>query len=80
VAIVPINDRTLLVFDSPPNGTPFTPGVSKMERADMELAKDLFYQQLGWDQKTGAPTRETLGKLGLKDVADGLAKMSLLPA
>jgi aldehyde:ferredoxin oxidoreductase len=51
-----------------------------MDRADMEVAKDLFYEQLGWDKKTGAPTRETYVKTGLTDVADGLAKMSLLPA
>ena len=46
----------------------------------MDQAVNLFYQQLGWDQKTGAPTRETYAKVGLKDVADSLAKMSLLPA
>jgi aldehyde:ferredoxin oxidoreductase len=68
------------IFDSPPDAKPFTPGVSKMDRADMELAKDLFYEQLGWEKKTGAPTRATLERLGLKDVADGLAKMQLLPA
>jgi aldehyde:ferredoxin oxidoreductase len=51
-----------------------------MDRADMEVAKDMFYEQLGWDRKTGAPTRAALEKSGLKDVADGLAKLQLLPA
>ena len=51
-----------------------------MDRADMEVARDLFYEQLGWDRKTGAPTRATLERLGMKDVADGLARMNLLPA
>jgi aldehyde:ferredoxin oxidoreductase len=68
------------IFDSPPDAKPFTPGVSKMDRADMELAKDLFYDALGWDRKTGAPTRATYERLGMKDVADGLEKMKLLPA
>ena len=62
------------------DGPPFTPGSTRMDRADIEVAKDVFYEQLGWDRKTGAPTRATLEKQGLKDVADGLAKLKLLPA
>jgi aldehyde:ferredoxin oxidoreductase len=50
-----------------------------MERADAEVAKDMLYEQLGWDRTTGAPRRATLERLGLKDVADTLAKASLLP-
>lgn len=68
------------VFEAPKHKRPFEPGVGSMDRKDMEKAKDLFYQTLGWDQKTGAPTRATLDKLGLKDVADKLAQMGLLPA
>jgi len=59
---------------------PFTKGSNKMDREDMELAKDLFYEELGWDVKTGVPTRETLEELGLKDVADELEEAKLLPA
>ena len=62
------------------DGPPFTPGSTRMDRADIEVAKDMFYEQLGWDRKTGAPTRAALEKNGLKDVADGLAKLNLLPA
>jgi len=68
------------VFDDPPDRAPFTPGHSKMDRGDIERAKDLFYGLLGWDQVTGAPTRASLERLGLKDVADALQKMGLLPA
>ncbi|MDO8567233.1 MAG: aldehyde ferredoxin oxidoreductase, partial [Dehalococcoidales bacterium] len=57
-------------FNYPKDKTPFTPGHYKMDRADMELAKDLFYDQLGYDRKTGSPTRATLEKLNLKYVAD----------
>jgi aldehyde:ferredoxin oxidoreductase len=67
------------VFDAPPEAKPFAPGSSKLDRADMEVAKDQFYEALGWERKTGAPTRATLERLGLKDVADSLAKMQLLP-
>jgi aldehyde:ferredoxin oxidoreductase len=46
----------------------------------METASDIFYDLLGWDRKTGSPTRAALEKLGLKDVADKLAQLGLLPA
>jgi aldehyde:ferredoxin oxidoreductase len=44
----------------------------------MELAKDMFYEELGWDKATGAPTRATLDKLGMGYVADEFAKTGLL--
>jgi aldehyde:ferredoxin oxidoreductase len=58
---------------------PFTPGTSRMDRDDIELAKDMYYEILGWDKKTGAPTRAALERVGLKDVADKLAQLKLLP-
>lgn len=58
----------------------FTPGTYKMDRADVEVAKDMFYEVLGWDKKTGAPTRATLERLGMKSVANELGKRNLLPA
>jgi aldehyde:ferredoxin oxidoreductase len=67
------------VFDQPPDQKPFTPGSQKMDRDDMELAKSLFYEQLGWDISTGMPTRSTLTRLGLEDVAEDLAERGLLP-
>jgi aldehyde:ferredoxin oxidoreductase len=48
--------------------------------ADWDGALDLFYKELGYDQATGAPTRATLERLGMKDVADDLAALDLLPA
>jgi aldehyde:ferredoxin oxidoreductase len=65
------------VFDNPPDKPPFTPGTSRMDRADIERAKSLFYEVLGWDPKTGAPTHATLERLGMKDVAGGLGRMGL---
>ncbi|MDI6871689.1 MAG: aldehyde ferredoxin oxidoreductase [Bacillota bacterium] len=67
------------VFDYPADKQPFTPGHYKMDRADIELGKDMLYEVLGWDKKTGAPTRATYERLGLKDVADKLAATGLLP-
>ncbi|MGE5508990.1 MAG: aldehyde ferredoxin oxidoreductase [Chitinophagales bacterium] len=67
------------VFDEPKDKAPFTPGHDKMDRADIELAKDLFYKELGWDVATGAPTRATYERLGMKEVADKLAALHLLP-
>jgi aldehyde:ferredoxin oxidoreductase len=67
------------VFDDPPDRAPFTPGHSRMDRQDIEVAKDYFYEVLGWDRATGAPTRATLERVGLKDVADRLHSMGLLP-
>ncbi|NLY56590.1 MAG: aldehyde ferredoxin oxidoreductase [Firmicutes bacterium] len=58
-------------------GEPFTPGSNRLPREDVELAKDLFYEECGWN-KEGLPTRATLERLGLKDAADRLAKAGLL--
>ena len=66
------------VFDYPEDAEPFTPGHDKMDRDDMELAKDLFYEELGWDKATGLPTKETLTDLGLDYVAQELAERGLL--
>ena len=37
----------------------------------------MFYNQFGWNEN-GAPTRETLEKFDLKDVADDLEALGLL--
>jgi len=68
------------VFDIDPDKKPFTEGTIKMDRDDMQLALTMFYKEMGWDEKTGAPTRATLERLNMKDVADELAKLGLLPA
>ena len=56
----------------------------KDEKGRITTPKDKFeallqeyYKQRGW--KDGCPTRETLERLGLSDVADDLARRNLLP-
>jgi len=39
---------------------------------ELERMKDDYYTLMGWDLKTGLPTRETLTRYGLEDVADGM--------
>jgi len=68
------------VFDADKDKKPYDKGTNKLDREDMELAKDMLYEEFGWDKKTGAPTRATLENLGLTDVADELASKGLLPA
>jgi aldehyde:ferredoxin oxidoreductase len=68
------------VFDYPKDKKPFTPGHSRMDRGDIDRARDMFYELLGWDRRTGAPTAACLKRLGLGDVAAGLAASGLLPA
>lgn len=67
------------IFDMDPDFEPFTEGTVKLEREDWQNALTMFYEQFGWDPKTGAPTRETLEKFELSDVADDLAALNLLP-
>src|SRR5690606_584627 len=68
------------VFTKDPDLKPFEEGTDKMDRQDVEVALDMFYEEMGWDKKTGIPTRKTLEELGLKDMADALAQRKLLPA
>jgi aldehyde:ferredoxin oxidoreductase len=49
-----------------------------VDRIEFEKGKDLFYELMGCDTKTGNPTRATLEKYGLKDVADELEKQGKL--
>ncbi len=41
-----------------------------LQEADLEAAKDMYYQMAGWDAASGNPTRATLEKLALGWVAD----------
>ena len=65
------------VFTDPDGKSPFTPGTNRMDRDDIELAKDMYYREMGWDEKTGSPTRSTYMRLGLTDVADKLSASGL---
>ena len=64
-------------FDSPPDKAPFTPGHNRLDRGDIEKARDLFYDTLGWDRATGAPTRASLKRVGLERAAGQLAGLGL---
>jgi aldehyde:ferredoxin oxidoreductase len=50
-----------------------------IDRAEFDKGMDVFYQLMGCDVKTGNPTRATLEKYGLKDIADELEKLGKLP-
>jgi len=49
-------------------------GGRKYLREDLERSKSDYYRLMGWDVKLGTPTRSTLERLGLKDVAEGLVR------
>lgn len=68
------------VFDREPDQAAFTPGTTKLDREDWEKALDMYYEEWGWDKATGIPTRATLEKFDLKDLADDLEAAGLLPA
>ena len=50
-----------------------------MGRDDMHASLTMFYIELGGDPQLGCPTRETLQRLGLEDIAADLAAHNLLP-
>jgi aldehyde:ferredoxin oxidoreductase len=51
-----------------------------LDDAGVELFKTNFYKLEGWDVNTGWPTRKTLEGLGLKRVADAMARRQRLGA
>lgn len=67
------------IYDADPEMNAFDEGTNKMDRDDMQTALTMFYAEWGWDETTGAPTRETLEKFDLADVADDLDALGLLP-
>ena len=67
------------IFDVDKDLKAFEEGTIKMDRDDMQLALTMFYKEMGWDEKTGAPTKATLERLGLNDVAAELSRLNLLP-
>jgi len=68
------------LVESHPGKKPFDGTNYYTTPEDWNTALDLYYEVLGYDKATGAPTRATLERLGLKDVADELQKAKLLPA
>jgi hypothetical protein len=39
----------------------------------------MFYDEMGWDRVTGAPTAQAYRKAGLDKVAEALGNQKLLP-
>ncbi|MCE5282284.1 MAG: aldehyde ferredoxin oxidoreductase [Deltaproteobacteria bacterium] len=68
------------VFSDKSGKAPYTKGANHLDRNDVHLAQDLFYEEMGWDKATGAPTDRTYRKFGLGGVADRLAERNLVPA
>ncbi len=67
------------VFTDATDKEPLGKGTILMDREDIKLAMDMYYQEMGWDTKTGSPTAVTYRRLGLGNVADHLTKKGLLP-
>ena len=67
------------VFTDKSEKAPFAKGTTRMDRNDVNLALEMFYDELGWDRITGAPTLKTYRRLGLAKVAEELGKKNLLP-
>ncbi len=65
-------------FDMDPELDPFSEGTTKLDRADMETAFTMLYQQFGWDEKLGCPTAACLDDYGMADVKEDLAARGLL--
>ena len=67
------------VFHDEAGKAPFTKGTTVMDRNDVKLAMDMYYEVMGWDKTSGAPTAEAYRKVGLSKVAEDLGKKGLLP-
>ncbi len=72
-------DDTLppMYFEEPLNAGPLKG--HKLEKYRFEKMLDDYYKYWGWDVTTGIPTRQTLEKLGMNDVAEELGKLGRLP-
>jgi aldehyde:ferredoxin oxidoreductase len=57
----------------------FTKGTTHMDRDDVKIAMDMFYEEMGWERTSGAPTSQTYRKFGLDRVAEELKKRNLIP-
>ncbi len=67
------------VFADPAGKASFAKGTNRMDKEDINLAMDLYYEEMGWDKKTGSPSAAAYQRMGLATVADDLSKKQLLP-
>jgi aldehyde:ferredoxin oxidoreductase len=66
------------VFTDKSGKPPFTKGTTHMDRNDVKDAIDMFYDEMGWNRATGAPTSQAYLQVGLGKVAEALGKQKLL--
>jgi len=74
-------DETIIPYLAYPEVNP-GPFVGERVAVDPEKFRrlmDEYYDLRGWDRATGWPTRTTLERLGMKDIADDLARCGKLP-
>jgi aldehyde:ferredoxin oxidoreductase len=55
-----------------------TEGPLEGQVSELEPMLDEYYDVRGWDKNTGRPTRKTLERLGLAEVADELERLGCL--
>ena len=67
------------VFTDKAGKPPFAKGTTRMDPDDIRIALDAFYDEMGWDKATGAPTLQAYRKAGLQAVAETLGRRGLLP-
>jgi aldehyde:ferredoxin oxidoreductase len=67
------------VYEDPSHRPVYTKGTTHLDKEDVKLAMDMYYEEMGWEKATGAPTPEAYRKVGLGKVSDELGKKGLLP-
>ncbi len=67
------------IFADPKGAAAFSKGTIRMDQADISRALEVFYDVMGWDRATGAPTMETYARLGLEGVGSQLQAAKLTP-
>lgn len=66
-----VDDRLPEKFFAPLTGTGPTAGIA-LDRLEVQNALSIYYDLAGWDNRTGAPSKERLARLGIDWAADNL--------
>ncbi|WP_282163465.1 aldehyde ferredoxin oxidoreductase N-terminal domain-containing protein [Turicimonas muris] len=67
------------IFTDPKNRPAFTKGTIRMDKDDIEKSFDIFFEMVGWDPKTGAPTEKAYKEMQLDFVVPVMQKKGLMP-
>lgn len=67
------------IFTDPKNKPAFTKGTIRMDKDDIEKSFDIFFNLIGWDPNTGAPTEKAYKELKLEFVIPVMQKEGLIP-